>query len=174
MGRQETDAAFSAFVAAQGTRLLHLAELLTADARVAEDVCQHALVALYVRWDRVHDPFAYVRRAMTNARTDSWRRGLWRERSDREPPDRPGPDDLAADQGNRDEVMRLLRRLTVKERRVVALRYYADLTEPQIALELGITVGTVKSTLFRAMRKLRSSGGEPVVASGPGAREVTT
>jgi RNA polymerase sigma-70 factor (sigma-E family) len=174
MGRQETDAAFSVFVVTQGARLLHLAELLTADPRAAEDLCQHALAAAYSRWDRIHDPYAYVRRSMTNARTDEWRRGFWRERSHSEIPDRAGDDDVAGDHERRDQVLRLLRKLTARERRVVVLRFYADLTEPQIAQELGIRVGTVKSTLSRALARLRSNLADTTVQFGPTAQPSTT
>jgi RNA polymerase sigma-70 factor (sigma-E family) len=147
---------FAAFVAGYGRRLVHLAELLTGDAHLAEDLTQDVLARTYVRWDRINgsDPYAYVRRALVNARTDSWRRRL------PIPVDRvaenhsvPDPAEGLAD---RDALLRALAELTTRERSVIVLRFYEDLSEEQIARVLGVAIGTVKSTAARALRKLRA------------------
>ena len=131
---------FEAFVAGHGRRLIHLAELLLGDRGAAEDLTQDVLARAYLRWDRVErdDPYAYVRRALINARIDRWRRRL------------PIP---VAD---REHLFAALRLLTPRERGVIALRYYEDLTEAETADVLGVAIGTVKSTTARALAKLRA------------------
>ena len=150
-----SDDDFESFVLGHGRRLVHLAELLTGDRHVAEDLVQDVLARAYPRWHRFEreDPYAYLRQALINARTDRWRRRLpvLMER----PPDSRAVPDHAVAVAERDGVLRALRDLTPRERCVVALRYYEDLTEVQTAKSLGITVGTVKSTTSRALRKLR-------------------
>ena len=146
---------FTSFVQGQGRRLVHLAELLTGDRQIAEDLVQEVLARAYPRWQRLarDDPYAYLRRALINARTDQWRRRL------PVPVERPPEDIVVPDHAvaiaERDAVLRVLRDLTTRERGVVAMRYYEDLTESQTAKALGISVGTVKSTTSRALRKLR-------------------
>jgi RNA polymerase sigma-70 factor (sigma-E family) len=138
---------------------VHLAELLTGDRHVAEDLVQEVLARAYPRWHRLarDDPYAYLRRSLINARTDQWRRRL-PVPVERPPEDLVVPDHAVAI-AERDAVLRVLRDLTTRERGVVALRYYEDLTELQTAKALGITVGTVKSTTSRALRKLREHPG---------------
>jgi len=145
---------FAGFVAAHGRRLVHLAELLTGDPHVAEDLTQDVLARAYLRWDKVQreDPYAYLRRALINARTDRWRRRI-------PVPVERAPVEVLPDHApgvvDRDGVLRALRGLTDRERSVVALRFYEDLTECETAQVLGVAVGTVKSTTARALGKLR-------------------
>jgi RNA polymerase sigma-70 factor (sigma-E family) len=147
---------FEAFVAGHGRRLIHLAELLLGDRGAAEDLTQDVLARAYLRWDRVErdDPYAYVRRALINARIDRWRRRLPIPVADL------GPDRVVADhaQGvaDREHLFAALRLLTPRERGVIALRYYEDLTEAETADVLGVAIGTVKSTTARALAKLRA------------------
>lgn len=83
-------------------------------------------------------------------------------------PDRPSVDRGSCVTDDRDEIVRLLSGLTERERRVVVLRHYFDLSEAAVAAEIGIAPGTVKSTLSRALAKLRVSAAEaaPVSAGG--------
>ncbi len=94
---------------------------------------------------------------MLNQRTDWWRRLRGREQVTDELPDAPAFGDLADAHARQDAVLQALRGLTQRERAVVVLRYFEDLPEAQIAAELGIATGTVKSTLYRALGKLRVS-----------------
>ncbi|MFI9360968.1 SigE family RNA polymerase sigma factor [Kitasatospora sp. NPDC053057] len=156
--RQRQDAEFSAFVAGSGRQLLRLAELLTGDPERAKDIVQSALERAYLHWHRItgDDPTAYVRRIVVNQHRDWWRRLRNRELPTDHTPDRPLAEDLAERQAERALLHQALGTLTRRERTVVVLRYYGDLTEAAIAAELGIARGTVKSTLNRALSKLRA------------------
>lgn len=159
---EERDADFTVFVEANGPRLLHTARLLTGDPHRAADLVQAALERAYSRWGKIRaeDPYAYVRRIVVNQNNDWWRRGPSRERPTADlPPDGAAPQDLAEEYARREQVRLLLGGLTTRERTVVVLRYHLDQHEAAIAAELGIAVGTVKSTLSRALAKLRSQPG---------------
>jgi RNA polymerase sigma-70 factor (sigma-E family) len=152
---------FADFVAGSQARMVRLGELLTGDRGRAEDLAQDGYARAYAAWARIRtgDPAAYVRRCIINAHTDWWRRRTWREQPYSELPDRPdraGQADLGAAVAARAVVLRALGRLTRRERAVVVLRFYLDLTEEQIASELGIAPGTVKSAAARALGKLRA------------------
>ena len=124
----------------------------------AQDLAQDGFARAYAAWSRIRsgDPEAYVRRCIINANTDWWRRRTWREEPRSELPERLTGPDPAERLATRDMVLRALARLTVRERVVLVLRYYLDLSEQQIGAELGIAPGTVKSTAARAVAKLRS------------------
>ena len=154
-----TDSDFDEFAVAAWPRLRRSAYLLTGDHHLAEDLAQTALARTYASWRRVRraDAHAYARRTLVNLNIDRIRRRRITEVGD-------GPIEVLPDRhrplGNsddRDEIVRLLKGLTEKERRVVVLRHYFDLSEAQVADELGIARGTVKSTLSRALTKLRVS-----------------
>ena len=157
-GSQKHDADFTAFVAACGGRLFRAALWLTGDPHQAADLVQSGLERAYLRWGRIQadDPTAYVRQIMVNQQRDWWRRGRAREWLTAEPADAAAPGDMAAESSQRALVLAALARLTKRERTVVVLHYYADLSEAAIAEEVGVAVGTVKSTLARAMGKLRA------------------
>ncbi|MCF2532355.1 SigE family RNA polymerase sigma factor [Yinghuangia soli] len=157
--RAAVELRFDAFVAANARRLAHTAQLITGDVGRGEDLLQNALARTYLNWDRVHDqdPAAYVRRALVNGHTDWWRRKPSHERPAAVLPDRASDVDLAEDHARRDAVLRALRVLTRRERAVIVLRYYEDLSETEISDALRIAPGTVKSTASRALRKLRDS-----------------
>ena len=150
---------FDAFVAAQSRRLLHTAELLVGPSD-AEDLVQGVLMRMYRRWStiRQQDPVGYARRCLVNAAVDRSRRRWVKEVLVASVPDtvESGQDQGLAN-GNRDSVLRSLSRLTARERAVVVLAYYDDLSEAQIAADLGIAPGTVKSARSRALAKLRVS-----------------
>lgn len=149
---------FHDFVASSSRRLAQIATLLVSDRHTAEDLVQSALVKAYLNWPSArNNPMPYVRRVMLNQRTDWWRRLRGREQVTAEPPDCAAFGDLADAQACQDAVIQALRHLTKRERAVVVLRYFEDLAEAQIAAELDIAVGTVKSTLYRALGKLRVS-----------------
>ena len=147
-----SDDEFDEFAAAAWPRLRWSAYLLTGDHHLSEDLAQTALVRTYAAWRRVRrdDALAYARRVLVNLNIDRLRRRRVHEVGDAALATEPAPD-----RGDRDQVVRLLGRLTDKERRVVVLRHYFDLTESDVAHELGIARGTVKSTLSRALEKLR-------------------
>jgi RNA polymerase sigma-70 factor (sigma-E family) len=150
--------AFEVFVAAASGRLLHAGDLLTGDRARAEDLVQLALARAFLRWGSIRDgnPEAYVRRTMVNAYLDWWRRLRWRELPQEAAGQGPSVLDPAVDVVRRDAVQRALRVLTRRERAVIVLRYWFDLSEAQIAAELGIAPGTVKSTAARALVRLRA------------------
>ena len=158
MLRKQDPDEFAGFVAGRHARMVRVAELLCGDRSRAEDLAQDGFARAYAAWGRIraHDPEAYVRRCIVNAHTDWWRRRTWREEPRSELPERPGGADPAEGLATRDMVLRALSRLTVRERVVLVLRYYLDLSEQQIGAELGIAPGTVKSTAARAVAKLRA------------------
>jgi RNA polymerase sigma-70 factor (sigma-E family) len=153
------DDGFAVFAAASARRLRHAARLLTGDDTRAEDLVQTALVRTYLRWDRIRsdDPTGYVRRVLYTVHAEWWRRRWRHEYAAAELPERAEPADHAADSAERLRLRAALAGLTRRERAVVVLRYYEDLSERETAETLGIAVGTVKSTCARALAKLRVS-----------------
>jgi RNA polymerase sigma-70 factor (sigma-E family) len=148
---------FAAFVNSVGPYLLHTAELLCGDRTRALDLVQTTFERTYRSWHRANDgdPRAYARQILVNLRIDGWRRT--RRETLAAPvdvPDAATPDHAAAVVA-RNTVVRALARLPVAQRRVVVMRHLLDLTEPEVARELGISVGTVKSHNARALARLR-------------------
>jgi RNA polymerase sigma-70 factor (sigma-E family) len=161
---RRADEEFAEFAQASFAGLRHAAYLLTGDRHTAEDAAQTALVRTYAAWSRVRrdDAYAYARKVLVNHVTDRWRRRL-REYPAGELPERPaaGPD--PADQvALRQWVTGALAGLTGRERAVIVLRYLFDLPEAAVARDLGISVGTVKSTSSRALAKLRAGAGDEI------------
>jgi len=161
VARQAELEEFTNFVVGAQSKMVRLAELLTGDRDRAEDLAQEGFARAFAAWRRVRtDPAAYVRRCIVNANNDWWRRRTWRERPHSTVPDRPDPADPPEQAAvARDAVLRALAKLTARERAVLALRFYMDLSEVQISAELGIARGTVKSTVARALGKLRADAG---------------
>ena len=157
MRGEDRDAEFTAFVVSQGPHLTAFAQLLCADRHRAEDLLQTVLERTYLRWPHVRqaDPVGYVRRALLNANTDWWRRKSSAERPTGAVPDMATAGDPGLELADRDFARRALAVLTPRERAVVVLRYYDDLSEAEIAGVLGVARGTVKSTCARALAKLR-------------------
>ena len=142
---------------ARSRALLRTAYLLTGNLADAEDLVQSALAKTYLAWDRIEDRGAldgYVRRAMVNTHI-SW----WRRRRLEEFPTDEVPDQAVADYSVSSELQESLRRaidrLPQRMRAAVMLRYYEDMTEAEVAEILGVSLGTVKSTVSRAVAKLR-------------------
>ncbi|WEO96520.1 SigE family RNA polymerase sigma factor [Streptomyces sp. FXJ1.172] len=152
---------FASYVRARQPVLLRTARSLTANPSDAEDLLQTALAKTYVAWDRIEDQRAldgYVRRALLNTRTSQWRKRRVDEFSCDELPEPepvPGDDDPAERQALHDAMWRAISRLPARQRAMVVLRYYEDLSEAQTAEVLGVSVGTVKSAVSRALGKLR-------------------
>ncbi|MET7880581.1 SigE family RNA polymerase sigma factor [Micromonospora profundi] len=151
------DAEFVEFARAASARLVHAAFLLTGDHHQAEDAAQTALVRTYASWSRIRDDdaYGYARRILLNHLVDGWRRPL-REYPTEEVPEQRRAD--VADQvATRHWLRAILGALSPRERAILVLRYYFDLPEAQVARELAVSVGTVKSTSSRALEKLRAT-----------------
>src|SRR5580698_7794795 len=153
----DRDAAFREYVQTRGAALLRMAIVLTGNRADAEDLVQAALAKTYLAWGKINDRAAldaYVRRAMVNTHI-SW----WRRRKLEEFPTDELPDQAVADHAGESDmaevVRRALDRLPQRMRAAVMLRYFEDMTEPEIATALGVSLGTVKSTVSRAVAKLR-------------------
>ena len=152
------ESGFAQFVAARERALQRTAWLLTGDWALAEDLVQTALVRAWPRWERIlrrDDPEIYVRRVMLNT-WSTWYRRKWRgERPASAMPDTAAAGDMAAEVTVRLAVRQALGSLPRRQRAVLVLRIYDDLSEAQVAEVLDCTVGTVKSTMSRALAKLR-------------------
>ncbi len=157
------DDEFVEFARASSGRLLHAAYLLTGDRHQAEDAAQAALVRTYAAWSRVRrkDAYAYTRTVLTNLVTDGWRRPL-REYAAEFVPERPTPRDMADDVTRRQWLIDALGVLSARERVVIVLRYFFDMAEADVARELDLSLGTVKSLNSRGLAKLRVSADPPV------------
>jgi RNA polymerase sigma-70 factor (sigma-E family) len=139
--------------------LLRFAWLLCGDRHQAEDVVAEVFAKVFPQWrlGRVAEPYAYLRRAVVNEVTSRGRRRVLEVREERR---RPGSDRGA--QGfdeviaGRDVVVHALRRLPVRQRAVLVLRFYDDLPERDVADLLGVEVGTVKSHTARGLERLRA------------------
>jgi RNA polymerase sigma-70 factor (sigma-E family) len=144
---------FEAFVAARYAALLRTAYLLTGDHHDAEDLLQQSLVKAVAAWRRIEgDPEPYVRTILVRQNVSRWRRRRWRELTTDAPPETQVSDVAAED---RVALHRALGVLAPRQRAVIVLRYYEDLTEVQTAEALGIAIGTVKSQTRDALRRLR-------------------
>ncbi|SNT31830.1 RNA polymerase sigma-70 factor, sigma-E family [Asanoa hainanensis] len=153
---------FRDYVAARLVGLSRAAYLLTGDRHLAEDLVQQALVQVASRWEKISaggDPDPYVRRVLYHQHVSWWR---WRRLVDR--PHADLPETAVADRGRDVDteltVRQALRRLTPKQRAVLVLRYFEDLTEAQTAEVLGCSVGTVKSNTRDALARLRTTAPE--------------
>ncbi|MFC7546016.1 SigE family RNA polymerase sigma factor [Plantactinospora sp. GCM10030261] len=148
---------FHDFVVHRSAALSRTAYLLTGDHHLAEDLLQSALARTYRHWRRIRagDPAAYVRRVMYHQHISWWRRRRLAERLQPEPVDRAGEDSSEAI-ALRLSVTAALRQLTPRQRAVVVLRFYEDLTEAQVAEVLGCSVGTVKRHGHDALSRLRT------------------
>lgn len=164
---QDADAALEELYAGHWARLVRLAVLLLHDRAAAEDVVQDAFVATHARWDRLRDhdrAAAYLRQSVVNrARSELRHLGVVRRHASREaheargevptvPPSEVGA--LARDR--RAAVLDALRELPDRQREVIALRHYLELSEAEVAETLGISRGAVKSHTSRGSARLRS------------------
>jgi RNA polymerase sigma-70 factor (sigma-E family) len=156
--RSHRDLEFEAWLVAREPALQRTAHLLTGDVHSAQDLVQNTLAKLYLSWDRIQDRGsvdAYARRILVNEQRTAWRRPVRRrEQVTDVVPDRPAP--YEEYDGHRDAVWRFVCSLPPKQRAVVVLRFYEQLTEPEIAELMGISLGTVKSQSSRALAALRA------------------
>jgi RNA polymerase sigma-70 factor (sigma-E family) len=151
----EEQEAFEAWATSRQHGFLRSAILLTGEQSSAEDLVQDALLNVADRWSRLRyeAPDAYARRIIYNGAVSRWRR-QHRETPTAELPDAGAPGRSEAWLAGAD-VRAALQALTARQRAVLVLRYYEDLSERQIAETLGVSVGTVKSQAHVARRRLR-------------------
>jgi RNA polymerase sigma-70 factor (sigma-E family) len=142
-------------------QLVRLATLLTRDASVAEELVQDAFVSLHRRWSSLADPAAahgYLRTTVVNnARSALRHRGVEERYRQPGPPEPSGPEERAVQATEDAQVMAALRSLSRRQQEVLVLRYYADLSEQEIAGTLGMSRGAVKSHAHRGIAALREA-----------------
>jgi RNA polymerase sigma-70 factor (sigma-E family) len=153
------------FVTARGAALSRAAYLLTGDHQAAEDLVQETYVVLVRRWQKsgTLDPEAYVRRILYSRFVDGWRRRRLLELPRASLPDATGGDDVGA-ATDRLTLSASLARLTPRQRAVLVLRFYEDLTETQAAAALDVSPNTVKSQTRVALQRLRELAPDAVAA----------
>jgi len=155
LSRLNAERDFHDFVVSRSAALSRTAYLLTGDHHLAEDLVQSALFKAAKAWQRIEGaPEPYVRRILYTENISWWRRRKHvTEHLAAEPLERPA---ASYDEDARLSIEAALAKLTAKQRTVLVLRYYEDLTEVQTAAVLGIGVGTVKSTTRQALGRLRT------------------
>jgi RNA polymerase sigma-70 factor (sigma-E family) len=147
---------FEAFVIARRPALLRTAYLLTGDHHDAEDLVQAALIKVVPKFARIKDrPESYVRQVLARESVNRWRTRRWREVTTDVVPETMGHDST-----DRIALLEDLRRLPPRQRAVLVLRYFDDLTEADTAAALGISLGTVKSHARDALATLRNQSSE--------------
>ena len=158
------DAEFREFMHARWPAMVRLAYGLTGDQGHAEDVAQAAFARAYASWPRVKrsgDPDAYVRQIVINENRNRFRKRRVPERLTGSPPESALVDvpwtDAIREYDERSALIAALRRLGPRQRAVIVLRYWLDLTEQETAAALNCSVGTVKSQASRALATLRES-----------------
>jgi RNA polymerase sigma-70 factor (sigma-E family) len=149
---------FEDFVRARGVRLLRLALVLTGEQHDAEDLAQEALVRMQSKWGKVasaENQDAYARRILVNLYLSGKRRAcVTPVRDDFADSQQSDPAELV---GNKDLLRRALSRLPDRQRTAVVLRYYEEVSTPEISAIMGITESSVRSALSRGLESLRSS-----------------
>ena len=158
---------FREFVTARSAALQRTAFLLAGDWAHAEDLVQVALTKTFLAWRRIADRGAveaYARRVLVTTATSWWRRRWHGERPTERLPEPAAGDDPAAAHADRELVWALVRRLPPRQRAVLVLRYFEDLSEAETARLLGVSTGTVKSQGARALATLRRElDGDPAL-----------
>jgi RNA polymerase sigma-70 factor (sigma-E family) len=149
---------FDAYVRARTPALIRTAYLLTGDQHRAEDLVQDALIKTYRAWSRLRNtnPDAYTRTVMHHLNISWWRRRRSAEISNEQPPDADNVPDEVGRSLNRMVLHKALNQLTPRQRAVIVLRFFEDVTEVDAAQTLGVSIGTIKSTTSRALLKLRA------------------
>jgi RNA polymerase sigma-70 factor (sigma-E family) len=162
MGIEHRASGLAEFLAERGEHLLRTAMLLTGSRDAGEDLLQAALERLLRHWGAIDgDPEGYLRRTIYNLAADGWRRkGRWRARLTLLG---GGEDGIAQDRNlqveQRDELVRLLLRLSPGQRAAIVLRYWEDMSEAEAAEVLGCSPSTIRSATARGMRRLRELSG---------------
>jgi len=189
-GRAGIEDEFREFVAARSAALLRSAYLLAGDWATAEDLLQTALTKTYLAWRRLGEIEAvepYARRVLVNTATSWWRRRWHGERPTEFLPERAVAD-ATDEQLDRDLLWKHVKALPARQRAVLVLRFYEDMSEAQTAELLDISPGTVKSQTSRALGTLRqrlaaegvqipgftaaAADGKPNTAAKPGVKPV--
>jgi RNA polymerase sigma-70 factor (sigma-E family) len=155
----ELDAEFRKFMHARWPVMVRLAYALTGDQGHAEDVAQTAFARAYASWPRVSragNPEAYVRRIVVNENLNRFRKHRVAERLTGTLPESSTPD-ATRESDERSALIAALQQLGPRQRAVVVLRFWLDLSETEVAAALGCSVGTVKSQASRALASLRHS-----------------
>ncbi|KRA39034.1 MULTISPECIES: SigE family RNA polymerase sigma factor [unclassified Nocardioides] len=178
--RAPTEDEFVELVHAAWPSLYRTGLLLVGDHALAEDLVQAALAKTYAHWHQVREPAAaraYARRIMVNTATSWFRRRSFGERPTEQVPDRPaaGARDEHDDRLRRLDMVAALAQLPPRQRAVVVLRFYEDLSVRETAAALGVTDGTVKSQTSLALERLRAILGDEVAlpAEGPATYSTT-
>jgi RNA polymerase sigma-70 factor (sigma-E family) len=142
------DEGFAALYRDQYRPMVRVAFLMTSDNAVAEELVQDAFVRVYRKLDRIDNPVAYLRRAVTNACRSHHRRRFLEKAHEPERPLPAGPPEI-------DVLWEQLQQLTPKRRVALVLRFYEDLKIDEIAEVMGCSPGTVKSLIHRGLASLR-------------------
>jgi len=154
MGSRASAGGFEEFAHAASNRLYGTAYLLTRDHGLAEDLLQTSLVKTWEAWSRITiDPHLYLRKVMVNTQATWWRRKWRGEKPTEELPEAPAS--AGVEPAERLDLWEAIGRLPTRQRAVIVLRYFDDLTEAQPAQVLGVSPGTIKSQTSRAVDKLR-------------------
>jgi RNA polymerase sigma-70 factor (sigma-E family) len=163
--RWDADTAVEQLYATHYRRLVRLSVLLVGDPETAEEVVQDSFVAMHGRWGSLREPengLAYLRQTVVNrSRSVLRHRGVRRRHTPAPADDLPGADADVLAAERRDAVLEALRRLPGRQREVLALRYFLDLSEAQIAETLAISRGAVKSHASRGVAALRTLMEDP-------------
>jgi RNA polymerase sigma-70 factor (sigma-E family) len=160
---------FDAFARARSRPLLQASWLLTGDWQLAEDLLQTSLVKVYLAWGRIRregNAEAYARRVLVTTWLTGRRRRWHREVATGTVPDVAGSLDDFAAVDLRSAVVQALAALPRRQRAVVVLRYYCDLSERDTAEALGCSEGTVKSQAAKGLAALRRSGLSATISEG--------
>jgi RNA polymerase sigma-70 factor (sigma-E family) len=162
-GQSNAEAAVTALFHAHSLGLIRLAHIMLGDQASAEDVVQEAFCGLYRHWARLEDQakaLPYVRSSVLNGCRTARRRSPARDIRIGDQPPAVSAEAAVLSGEERREVMQALRRLPDRQREVLVLRFYLDLSDAEIARDMGISPGTVRSTASRALTALgRSLGG---------------
>jgi RNA polymerase sigma-70 factor (sigma-E family) len=158
---EQSAADFRDFMHGRWPSMVRLAYGLTGDQGLAEDLAQTAFARAYAAWPRVRragDPDAYVRQIVVNENRNRFRKRRVHEQLTGQLPD-SASEDRAGAHDDRPALLAALRALGPRQRAVVVLRYWLDLSEAETAAALGCSIGTVKSQAARALVRLRRDPG---------------
>jgi RNA polymerase sigma-70 factor (sigma-E family) len=156
----DADQAVTALYSANYRALVRLAAMLVRDLGTAEEVVQDAFVAMHGGWRRLRDPdkaLSYLRQSVVNrSRSVLRHRAVVEKYAPKGLPDAPSAEAGAIGELERSAVVDALHRLPARQREALVLRYYADLSEAEIAQSMGISRGAVKSHTARGMAAMRN------------------
>jgi RNA polymerase sigma-70 factor (sigma-E family) len=157
MAADRNTAELERFLAERADHLLRTAVLLTGSREAGEDLLQTAVERLFRRWRQFDgNPEAYLRRTLCNLATDGYRRaGRWRQKERLLRTGLRYGQDVTGDVDLRDALVRLLTQLPARQRTVLVLRYWEQLTDAEAAAVLGCAEGTVKSAASRGLTRMR-------------------